>query len=243
MAQINVKRNSGWAEIRLDRPDKRNALGEEILTQLNDAIASFVDDEDTRVIVLSATAPIFSAGAESKIKSDSSAEEKRTAFKGAKSQFRRLFERATSSFEQLEQITVAKINGHAIGAGWGLTLACDFRYAARQAQFWIPEVDLGVLLGVGTTTRMVRLIGAARTKEIVLGGRRYDATALKDIGLLTEVVDSGELDEEVHKYVEFLLAKPFLPLAQMKSRIDHIARTAVPEAASVIETILPRKDS
>ncbi len=238
-----MQRNNGWAEIRLDRPDKRNALGEEILSELNDAIASFVDDVDTRVIVLSATEPTFSAGAESKIKSDSSPEEKRIAFKGAKSQFRRLFERATNSLEQLEQITVAKVNGHAVGAGWGLTLACDFRYAARKAQFWISEVDLGVLLGVGTTTRMVRLIGAARTKEIVLTGRRYDATELKEIGLLTEVVENGELDEKVHEYVEFLLSKPFLPLAQMKSRIDHIARTAVPEAASVIETILPREDS
>src|SRR4029453_5352966 len=85
------------------------------------------------------------------------------------------FERANTLLEGLEQVTVAAVNGHAVGGGWGLTLACAFRLAAAEAEFWIPEVDLGVPLGVGTTTRFVRFVGAARAKEIIIGGRRYPA--------------------------------------------------------------------
>ena len=66
------------------------------------------------------------------------------------------------------------INGHAIGGGVGLTLACDFRWVAADAMVWIPEVDLGVPLGVASTTRFVRLVGPARAKEIIMEGRRYD---------------------------------------------------------------------
>src|SRR5204862_81614 len=83
------------------------------------------------------------------------------------------FERANTVLENLEQITIAMINGHAVGGGWGLTLACDFRWAAAEAEMWIPEVDLGVPLGVASTTRFVRLVGPAVAKEIILQYLRY----------------------------------------------------------------------
>lgn len=230
------------ATVTLSRPEKRNALGEEMLADLIDALASFRDDAETRVVVLSAEPPVFSAGAQTSVRATSSEAERRQAFAGRKSQFRRLFERATATLETLEQVTVAKIGGHAVGAGWGLALACDFRVASDAARFWIPEVELGVLLGVGTTTRLVRLVGPARAKEIILLARRHDAASLAAQGLLTEVAPAAELDARTDALVEALARKPFLPMAQMKSRIDHIARVAMPESGSVIETILARGD-
>lgn len=237
---VIAERNGPVATITLSRPEKRNALGEQLLRDLNDVIATFRDDVETRIIVLAAEPPVFSAGAQTGVKAGASDEERRTAFAGAKSQFRRLFERATSGLEALEQITVAKIGGHAVGAGWGLALACDFRVASENAQFWIPEVELGVLLGVGTTTRLVRLVGAARAKEIILLARRHSAGALAEMGLLTQVAPADELDARVADMVAALVRKPFLPMAQMKSRIDHIGKMAAPESGSVIETILTR---
>ena len=90
--------------------------------------------------------------------------------------------------ESLEQATICMINGHAVGGGWGLTLACDFRIAAAEAQLWIPEVDLGVPLGVASTTRFVRMVGPARAKEIIMSCRRYTAAEACTLGLVTQVV-------------------------------------------------------
>lgn len=237
---VTVERNGPVATITLDRPEKRNALGDELLLDLNEAIAGFRDDPETRVIVLTAAPPVFSAGAQTKVKVDGSEDARQKAFAGPKSQFRRLFERAAAGIESLEQITVAKVGGHAVGAGWGLTLACDFRVASDDAMFWIPEIELGVLLGVASTARFVRLVGAAKTKEIVILAKRHTATELKHMGLLTQTAPQSELDSATDAFVADLVKNPFIGQAKMKARINHVARTAVPEVDTVLETILER---
>ena len=105
------------------------------------------------------------------------------------------------------------------GAG-GSTLACDFRIAAAEAEFWIPEVDLGVPLGVATTTRFVRFVGPTRAKEIIIGGRRYSAAEALALGLVNEVHPGARLAGAVQTFAERLAAKPFRPMAEMKARIN-----------------------
>src|SRR6266852_5376910 len=151
--QVALVREGTIATVTLNRPDRRNSLSDEMLTDLGAAFAELRDDAATRVVIVTGAPPVFSAGADAGLKSSMSAEERRQAFAQRKSQFRRLFERANTLLENLEQTTIAAINGHAIGGGWGLTLACDFRWAAAEAQLWIPEVDLGVPLGVASTDR------------------------------------------------------------------------------------------
>jgi enoyl-CoA hydratase/carnithine racemase len=194
-------------------------------------------------VVVTGAPPVFSAGADAGLKSSMSPGERRQAFAGRKTQFRRLFERAQTLLENLEQVTVAMINGHAVGGGWGLTLACDFRIAAAEAEFWIPEVDLGVPLGVASTTRFVRLVGPARAKEIIMEGRRYTAAEAHALGLLTRVAPRAELETAVGTYAELLLAKPFRPLSEMKARINAIARTGIPEVNAMTEGFLDRSQS
>ena len=169
-----------------------------------------------------------------------SAEQRRQAFAGRKSQFRRLFERANTLLENLEQTTIAAINGHAVGGGWGLTLACDFRIASADAQLWIPEVDLGVPLGVASTTRFVRLVGPARAKEIIMESRRYSAAEAQALGLVHRVVPGAGLAKEVRAYADALAAKPFKPLAEVKARINAIARAGIPEVNAMTEGFLER---
>jgi len=237
---VNLQRSDSIAWLTLDRPERRNALGEEILVSLNGALSELRDDETARVVVLTGTAPVFCAGAESKVKSNSWDDERRTAFAGRKSAFRRLFERSTILLEGLEQITIAMINGHAIGAGWGLALACDFRVSSSKAQFWIPEIDLGVLLGVGSTTRLVRAVGPIRAKEIILGGGKYSAEQLKELGLVTRVAPPDALLEETKAMANTFAAKPFAPLSQMKARINAIAENAVPAVDVATQHFLTR---
>jgi enoyl-CoA hydratase/carnithine racemase len=237
---VRLDRDGPIATVTLNRPDRRNALSDPMLTDLGRAVTELRDDASVRVVIVTGAPPVFSAGADAGLRSSMSAEERRHAMATRKSQFRRLFERVNSTLEGLEQITVAAINGHAVGGGWGLTLACDFRIAAAEAQLWIPEVDLGVPLGVASTTRFVRLVGPARAKEIILECRRYSAGEAQAMGLVHRVVPGTDLMKHAREFVQVLLAKPFRPLAEMKARINAIARTGFPEVNAMTEGFLER---
>lgn len=238
---VTLARHGHIATVTLDRPDRRNSLSDGMLTELAAAFAEVRDDAESRVVIVTGAPPVFSAGADARIKGTMSVAERRAVFLKTKNQFRRLFERATTLLEGLEQVTIAMINGHAVGGGWALTLACDFRFAAAEAQFWIPEVDLGVPLGVASTTRFVRLVGPARAKEIVMEGRRYTAAEAHALGLVHRVVPGAALEKTVRDYAEMLAAKPFRPLAEVKARINAIARTGIPEVSAMTEGFLDRE--
>lgn len=240
-SNVTLAREGPVATVTLNCAERRNALSDAMLTELAAAFAALRDDAATRVVVLTGAPPVFSAGADAGLKSTMSPEERRHAFSRRKTQFRRLFERAQTLLENLEQVTVAMVNGHAVGGGWGLTLACDFRIAAEEAQFWIPEVELGVPLGVASTTRFVRMVGPARAKEIIMECRRYSAADALTLGLVTRVAPRAELEGAVRAFTEMLLAKPFRPLAEMKARINTIARTGIPEVNAMTEGFLDRE--
>ena len=237
---LTLVRGGRVATVTLNRPDRRNSLSDAMLTELSAVFVELRDDAETRVVVITGAPPVFSAGADAPLSSKMSPDERRRAFLRRESQFRRLFERASTLLENLEQATIAMINGHAVGGGWGLTLACDFRWAAAEAEFWIPEVDLGVPLGVASTTRVVRLVGPARAKEIIMEGRRYSAVEAAAWGLVHRVVPGPALAKEVRAYAELLAAKPQKPLAEVKARINAIARTGIPEVNAMTEGFLDR---
>jgi enoyl-CoA hydratase/carnithine racemase len=240
-ANLTLAREDAVATVTLNRPDRRNSLSDEMLTDLAAAFAELRDDASTRVVVVTGAPPVFSAGADAGHAKAATPEERRRLFLSRKSQFRRLFERANATLEGLEQATIAAVNGHAVGGGWGLALACDFRFAAAEAQFWIPEVDLGVPLGVATTTRFVRLVGPARAKEIIMGCARYSAAEAQAWGLVHRVVPGAELAGAVRDYARMLARKPFRPLAEVKARINAIARTGIPEINAMTEGFLERE--
>ena len=237
---VTLVRDGAIATVTLNRPDRRNALSDPMLAELGAAFVELRDDAATRVVIVTGAPPVFSAGADAGLNSKMTVDERRRAFAQRKSQFRRLFERATTLLENLEQATIALINGHAVGGGWGLTLACDFRWAAAEAEFWIPEVDLGVPLGSASTTRFVRLVGPARAKEIIMECRRYSAADAHAIGLLHRVVPGTSLLKEGRAYAELLAAKPAKPLAEAKARVNAVARTGIPEVSAMTEGFLDR---
>jgi enoyl-CoA hydratase/carnithine racemase len=240
-ANVLLTREGPIATVTLNRPDRRNSLSDEMLTELGAAFAELRDDAATRVVVVTGAPPVFSAGADAGHARAATPEERRRLFLSRKSQFRRLFERANTILEGLEQATVAAVNGHAVGGGWGLALACDLRIAAAEAQFWIPEVDLGVPLGTGTTTRFVRLVGPARAKEIIMGCARYSASEAQAWGLVNRVVPGADLLRATREYAAQLAAKPFRPLAEVKARINAIARAGMPDVNAMTEGFLERE--
>lgn len=238
---VTVHHDGPIATVTLSRPEYRNSLSDDMLRELIQALTALRDDARARVVVVTGAPPVFSAGAHFPARRDMSTEERRRVFLSTPNQFRRLFERVTTLLENLEQATIAMVNGHAIGGGFGLTLACDFRWAAAEALVAIPEVDLGVPLGVASTTRFVRLVGPARAKEIIMECRRYTAAEAHAMGLVHRVVPGEQLAAAVREYAEALAAKPFAPLAQVKARINAIARTGIPEVNAMTEGFLPRE--
>ena len=127
-----------------------------------------------------------------------------------------------------------------MGGGWGLALACDFRIAAAEAQLWIPEVDLGVPLGVASTTAL-RAHGRARARQ---GDhhelRRYSAAEAQALGLVHRVVPGAELAQGRARLRRHARRKPVPPLAEVKARINAIARIGIPEVNAMTEGFLDR---
>src|SRR5260370_21927881 len=110
-----------------------------MLTELGVAFAELRDDAETRVVIVTGAPPVFSAGADAGHAKAATPEERRRLFLSRKSQFRRLFERANAVLENLEQASIAAVNGHAAGGGGGLALACDFRITAAPSHVRIPQ--------------------------------------------------------------------------------------------------------
>ncbi|ETW94771.1 MAG: hypothetical protein ETSY1_33430 [Candidatus Entotheonella factor] len=225
---VTLERDGHIAIVTMQRPDRRNSLSDPMLLDLSAALRELVDDRQIGAVVFTGAPPVFSAGADSpSLKRAATESERRQVFGSRQTQFRRLFGRVTNQLEQLDQPVICAVNGHAVGGGWGLTLGCDFRFAAEEAQFWLPEVDLGTPLGVGSTMRLVRLAGEAMAKEIIMGCARYTADQVKAMGLLHRVVPKDDLMQEAMAYAQHLASKPAQALMQVKANINAIARTAV----------------
>jgi enoyl-CoA hydratase/carnithine racemase len=225
---VTLECQDGIAILTMNRPDRRNSLSDAMLGDLAAALGTLRDDSTVRAVLLTGAPPVFSAGADAPgLKSASSDEERRKVFGSRKTQFRRLFGRVTDQLERLDQPVICAINGHAIGGGWGLTLACDFRFASDAALFWLPEVDLGTPLGVGSTTRLVRMAGEAIAKEIIMGCERYTAEQVRTMGLVHRVVPHTELTAAAMTYARKLAAKPFRAIVQVKANVNASVRSGV----------------
>jgi enoyl-CoA hydratase/carnithine racemase len=131
------------------------------------------------------------------------------------------------AIEAMRAVTIASIHGHCIGGGLVLASACDLRVASATARFAIPEVDLGIPLTWGGIPRLVRDVGPAMTKELVMTCRPFDAAEAKAIGFLNRVVADDRLDSEVDALAELLQAKSALTLTATKQHVDAITSAMV----------------
>jgi enoyl-CoA hydratase len=185
-------------------------------------------------VILTGAGNSFCAGADlSLVKGVTDPAERQRLFAQARNRRARLIGRALTLFENLEQVSIAAINGYAIGGGWGLALACDFRIAVQGAQFWLPEVDLGVPLGIGSTSRLVSMVGAARAKEIIISGDRYAAEDLHSWGMINRLVAPEMLMQAARDLANRLSAKNPRAVAGSKLSVNAIAAVAAREVTTV----------
>ncbi len=200
--------------ITLDRPQKRNALSIALSDELIAAISRAQDSTDVKVLVLQGAGGTFCAG-------DDITE--MPAWGDADGVMRRVrrYQAMANALEEIDKVTVAAVDGFAVGGGLELTMACDFVVATARAVWGMPEVDVGITPGWGGTTRMARLIGRRMTKEVNLLGALHPAARAVQLGLWNRVVADDRLEAEVDALVEVLLSKNQQAVRQLKFIINR----------------------
>ena len=182
------------ATLTYNRPEKRSPINEEILLELDGLLSQLRDDPDVRALIFTGSGNSICAGADlSLTKGLDYPAEREEIFREFALRRTRLTERVLTTPIHLEQITIAAVNGYAVGGGWGLVLGCDLRVAVEDAEFWFPEVDLGALLSPTMMTLLAAHVGPARAKEMMLTCRHYTASELSAIGMLNQVVTREQL--------------------------------------------------
>jgi len=212
------------ATLTFNRPEKRNPLNEDVVRELEGLLHQVRDDSAVRVMILTGTGNTFSAGADlSQIRGIANEAERQRVFGEYRKRRARLIGRTLDLLVNLEQVTIAAINGYAVGGGWALALGCDLRMAVEGSQFWFPEVDLGVPLSPGSSALLTAHIGPARAKELIITCRRCSAEELLQIGLLNRVVKKEELYPSVWELAESLVAKNPVAVMAAKSIVNAVA--------------------
>jgi enoyl-CoA hydratase/carnithine racemase len=203
---------SGVATLRLDRP-KMNALNQQVAREIGEAVDAAAGDDDVRALVVWGGERIFAAGADIKEMADLDA----VAMYRYIGRFQDVFTR----LEQLPVVTIAAVNGFALGGGCELALACDLRICADDARLGQPEILLGVIPGAGGTQRLPRLIGAGRAKELIYSGRMVESAEALSIGLVNEVVAGAEVYPAAVAMAERYAAGPTVALMAAKQAIQN----------------------
>jgi enoyl-CoA hydratase len=203
------RRPDGVALIRLDRP-KANALSLAVLDQLKAAAQNLIDDPPGAAVLWGGPR-IFAAGAD--ISEFGGPDEAR----GVGRQFRV----ALDTLASVPRVTIAAVNGYALGGGCELALACDLRVAADNAKFGQPEILLGIIPGGGGTQRLPRLVGPSRAKDIILTGRQVDADEALRIGLADRVVSADQVIDTALSLAAELAAGAIVAQGLAKEAIDR----------------------
>ena len=230
METLLVERDTdlpGLVTITLNRPEKLNAINVTMHDELQQACRDFQDDIDTRVVIITGAGRAFSAGAElastrpGQPRSDLDRRYRVSAG-----------DRTCSLFEGLDQVTIGAINGLTIGGGVAIASCFDIRLADESAWFSIPEVDVELPLTWGTLPRLMRELGPARTKELVMLCDRFTSGQALQWGFVNHVYTDGQVLAEARKMAARLLAKDPMSVAMTKSATNAMAQLMVPGQAS-----------
>jgi enoyl-CoA hydratase len=213
-AVLRVELRDRIAVLTLDRPERLNAVGSEIVDRLTRTLDEIRDNDDVRALIVTGAGRAFSAGADlGEIESFTSP-----------GQFRAFVGRLTEAFALLEDFpkpSIAAVHGFAFGGGLELALACDLRVAERGTRLGLPEMKLGVLPGAGGTQRLPRLLPTAIAKQMILTGEPIDAERAWQLGLVNELAEPGGALAAAEKLAGGLTAGAPLALAAGKRLVDH----------------------
>lgn len=213
---LHLEVEDGIATIRLDRP-KMNVLNRDLQEQIRAAATECTARKDVRAVIIWGGERVFAAGADVAEFSGMSMLDLVDAGGPMIS--------AISSVAAIPKPVIAAITGYALGGGYELALACDFRVCADDAKVGQPEILLGVIPGMGGTQRLARLVGATRAKELVFSGRFVDAPEALEIGMVDKVVPAAEVYQAARRWAATFTNGPAYAIRAAKEAIDRGVET------------------
>ncbi|NUB93789.1 enoyl-CoA hydratase/isomerase family protein [Haloterrigena sp. SYSU A121-1] len=210
------------ATVTIERPDARNALNGRVRSELKDAVTAADADDDVRALVVTGgeESGAFVAGADVTEFRERGVVEQREA-----SERPRIYE----TVDDASIPVIARINGHALGGGCELAMACDVRIAQSGVKIGQPEINLGIIPGGGGTQRLPRLVGEGQAMKLILSGELLDAEEAREIGLVDEVHDEGGLDGRVDDLAGSMATKSPIALEFAKNAIKASSRMGLEE--------------
>ena len=206
--------------ITLNRPDALNALNDQLLEELGDALGDAQENDKVRCIVLTGSEKAFAAGADIKMMSGKSFVE---AFGED------LFTEATNKITTIRKPIIAAVSGYALGGGCELAMMCDFIICSDTAKFGQPEINLGVSPGLGGTQRLTRFIGKSKAMDMNLTGRFMEAEEAERCGLVSRVVPTKNLMSEAMGAATKIAEKSMITVMAVKEMVNRSYETTLRE--------------
>lgn len=208
-----VEVEDGIAIVTINRPKSLNALNSETLAELGQIASAIETSKEVKVVILTGSGQkAFVAGADISEMVNATPQEGRAMALLAAETFHKL--------ENMPQVTIAAVNGFALGGGCEISMACDIRVAAENAKFGQPEVNLGILPGFGGTQRLARLVGKGRAKEMIFTTDQIDAQEAYRIGLANKVVPQDQLIDFCKEMAKKIMSKASFAVTLAKQAIN-----------------------
>lgn len=198
VSYVDVEIQQGIYFLTLNRMEARNALDAKMLAEIESALDEAEKSQDVKVIVVQgAGGKSFAAGAD--IKQLQARKPLEALVPGMQGLYQKI--------ENCSKVTIAAVDGYALGGGCELALACDIRIATKNAKFGLPELNLGIIPGAGGTQRLARIIGKGRALDMILTGKMIDGEEAERIGLVTYYVEREELKEKIEEVASQIMRK------------------------------------
>lgn len=215
-ATILYSVNNRIAEIRLNRPHRLNAVVTELYSEIIDALNKAEKDPNVSVIILTGEGRAFCVGAD--LKEHGKGE--RTDLE--KLEYLNLGNDVCQRIYENDKVVIAAVNGFALGAGCEMSVSADFILMKETAQIGLPEISIGTHVGGAVTEILPRIIGLAKTRELIFTGRRIDGREAFDIGLATHVFKDEDFDENVAEFAALIAAKAPISMKFAKQHLNNM---------------------
>jgi methylglutaconyl-CoA hydratase len=223
---LEVQSDGPILRVRLNRPDVRNAFNGTVVDELQQAFAA-ADGDPCRIVVLSGNGKSFSAGADLAWMQEQAELPRERNQQGAERMARMFL-----AIARCKKPVIARVHGHALGGGTGLTAAADIAFCSEDCQFGLTEVKLGIVPAV-ISPFVLQKIGAGRARTLFLTGERFDGREAQRLGLVHRAVPEAELDATVQRCADELLAAGPAAVASAKELIRAVAHLSLEDAIPV----------
>jgi enoyl-CoA hydratase/carnithine racemase len=221
MSLINTEDRGHVRHVVLNRPEKRNAMSQELLLELGSQLKEAAGEASVHCVVLRGEGPVFSAGVDLS---------ELAAFAGDPDvlrPFRNVFLDCANLCEAMPKPVICEIHGACFGGALEVALGCDLRVAAEGSQLGLPEVRFGIIPDVGGSSRLPAVVGLGRAKELIMTAKTITAEEGERIGLVNRVFPATELEQATQALVDELLANSHVAVGRAKRVMDASARPAL----------------